>query len=81
MSQATLAQSAGVTVMTVCHIELGRAVPSLGTVEKLGRVLGPLALQAEIAAEMRRRGMDDAEAMAAHANVKAAQVAAVEGEG
>ena len=80
MSQTTLAKAAGVTVVTVCHIERGRSVPSLGTVEKLGRVLGPLALQTEIAAEMRRRGMDDAPAMSQHASIKAAQVAAVEGE-
>ena len=81
MSQTTLAKAAGVTVVTVCHIERGRSIPSLGTVEKLGRVLGPLALQSEIAAEMRRRGMDDGEGMAQHAHVKAAQVAAVGGEG
>lgn len=80
MSQASLAASAGVATVTVCHLEQGRVDPSMSTIEKLGRVLGPLALQTEIAAEMRRRGIDDAAVMAQHAQVKAAQIAAVEGE-
>lgn len=80
MSQGTLADAAGLIRQTVCLIEQGRVNPTMSTIEKLGRVLGPLALQAEIAAEMRRRGIDDAAVMAQHAQVKAAQVAAVEGQ-
>ena len=81
MSQTDLANRSGVTRVTISMIERGRTRPTTLTLERLGRVLGPLALQSEIAAEMRRRGVDDSAVMAQHAQVKAAQVAAVEGEG
>ena len=80
MTQTELAEAAGIGAPTVCHIEQGKRDPSMSTIEKLGRVLGPLALQTEIAAEMRRRGIDDSAVMAQHAQVKAAQIAAVEGQ-
>ena len=80
MSQVDLARRAGVTRVTISMIESGKTQPTELTLARLGSVLGPLALQSEIAAEMRRRGIDDAAVMAQHASIKAAQVEAVEGD-
>ncbi len=78
-TQAELARRAGVTVGTVVRIERGGAA-KVETFRQLAAVLGPLAVQTEIIAVLRRRGQDDAAALAAHAAVRAEQVRVVEGE-